>query len=251
MQQSPRRQGLERSRWWLGGLKQALTFFADVSVVTVWKWLIRMGLRYKRGQVYLHSPDPLYDAKVAAIEAAQQDACDNPQESVFLYQDEVTYYRRPSVDRCWAPAGDPQPQAHLGHSSNTKRRIAAVVDVADGRVVYWQRSSFRVKTLIAFFKAVGKAYPDAKRIYIAYDNWPVHFHPDVLDALQDTSIRLLPLPTYAPWLNPIEKLWRLLKQHVLHLHDFDDNWQGLVDTVDTWMRQWEQPSSQIVSALGL
>jgi hypothetical protein len=26
------------------------------------------------------------------------------------------------------------------------------------------------------------------------------------------------LPTYASWLNPIEKLWRWLKQTVLHLH---------------------------------
>jgi hypothetical protein len=26
------------------------------------------------------------------------------------------------------------------------------------------------------------------------------------------------LPTYAPWLNPIEKLWRWLRQDVLKMH---------------------------------
>ena len=84
------------------------------------------------------------------------------------------------------------------------------------------------------------------------DNWPVHFHPDLLVALQPQEcpfpfprpanwpaepgaeavrkwgglrlpIRLVPLPTYASWLNPIEKLWRWLRQAVLHLHRWADD----------------------------
>ena len=39
--------------------------------------------------------------------------------------------------------------------------------------------------------------------------------------------RILELPTYASWLNPIEKLWRWLQQDVLHLHRLCDDWQAL------------------------
>ena len=63
----------------------------------------------------------------------------------------------------------------------------------------------------------ARQYPDAQNIYLVMDNWPVHFHPDALDALaQDSRLELLALPTYAPWLNPIEKLWRLVRQRVTH-----------------------------------
>ena len=80
-----------------------------------------------------------------------------------------------------------------------------------------------------------------ERLYVILDNWPVHYHPDVLVALepQEASwprrlsaswptaptaqararwgdlqlpIQLVSLPTYASWENPIEKLWRWAKQ---------------------------------------
>jgi transposase len=43
-----------------------------------------------------------------------------------------------------------------------------------------------------------------------------------LAALAPSKIVLVPLPTYAPWTNPVEKVWRKLCQEVLHLHEFVD-----------------------------
>ena len=61
------------------------------------------------------------------------------------------------------------------------------------------------------FHAVAAADPQAERLYSALDNWPVHFHfhPELLAALPP-QITLVPLPTYAPWTNPVEKVWRWL-----------------------------------------
>ncbi|MGQ9628202.1 MAG: transposase [Anaerolineae bacterium] len=42
---------------------------------------------------------------------------------------------------------------------------------------------------------------------------------------------MLCLPTYASWFNPIEKLWRWLKQDVLHLHRLNEDWQALIQRV--------------------
>jgi hypothetical protein len=100
---------------------------------------------------------------------------------------------------------------------------------------------------VRFYRQVREDYPEAQRLWIVEDNWVIHFHPDVLVALEPQEspfpiyrsrswpsnpsvtatkkwgdlrlpIQLLPLPTYASWANPIEKLWRLLRQRVLHLH---------------------------------
>jgi transposase len=54
-------------------------------------------------------------------------------------------------------------------------------------------------------------------------------------------VRLLRLPTYAPWTNPIEKVWRKLKQEVLHQHDFGDDWAGLQQAVQGWLA-WAAPA---------
>ena len=64
-------------------------------------------------------------------------------------------------------------------------------------------------------------------------------------------IRLVPLPTYAPWNNPIEKLWRLLKQDVLHLHRYEDEWTGLKQRVHQELEKYVQPTTDLLRYVGL
>lgn len=116
-----------------------------------------------------------------------------------------------------------------------------------GRVVSKTWSKVGTKHMAAFYQLVRQDYPDARRIWLIQDNWPLHFHPDVLLALEEQEllypvklprnwtkvptqeamkqcgqwhlpIQIVQLPTYASWCNPIEKLWRKLKQDQLHLH---------------------------------
>ena len=212
--------------------------------------LRRLGVRYKRGRLYLHSPDPSYEAKLAAVTAAQLLARAHPGAVALLYQDEFTYYRRPSVGRAFAPTRADAPRAVAGLGSNKKRRIAACLDATTGRVVAWQRHRFDRKTLLRFYAAVAAAYPEAEAIFLAQDNWPVHFHPDVLAALPP-RITLLPLPTYAPWTNPVEDLWRALNGEILHQHAFADDWAGPQTAVAAWLARWHDGSPELLRAVGL
>ncbi|WP_201391062.1 transposase [Ktedonobacter sp. SOSP1-85] len=61
----------------------------------------------------------------------------------------------------------------------------------------------------AFLRQIDQAYPQSEKIYVIMDNWSIHQHQEI-KAVLDTLPRLegVWLPTYAPWLNPIEKLWR-------------------------------------------
>lgn len=250
VRRSPRLFGLERSRWRLADLGRVVPELRNMAAGSIHRILDRLDVRYKRGRAYFHSPDLRYDAKLAAVTAAQALAHAHPGAVVVLYEDEFTYYRRPTISRGWAPTRTDAPRAEQGLGTNKKRRIAACLDASTGRVLSWQRHRFDRKTLLRFYAAVVAAYPDAEAIFVVQDNWPVHFHPDVLAALPP-PIRLLPLPTYAPWTNPVEDVWRQLLADVLHHHAFGDDWTGLQTAVERWLGQWATDAPDLLRLVGL
>ncbi|MBZ0285495.1 MAG: transposase [Anaerolineae bacterium] len=72
-----------------------------------------------------------------------------------------------------------------------------------------------------------------------------------IHAFHQTRLELLFLPTYTPWTNPIEKLWRWLYQDVLHLHSWADDWTGLQAAVSAWLSQFQHGSLDLLRYVGL
>ena len=81
----------------------------------------------------------------------------------------------------------------------------------------------------------------------------MHFHAFVREELakRKSRIELLPLPTYAPWTNPTEKLWRLLGKDVLDQHAFVEDWLGLKQAVTDWLAQYAHGSESLLHSVGL
>jgi transposase len=235
----------------LDGIRQVVDWLKERSLATIHKLLRRFKIVYKRGRSYVHSPDPFYDLKLAYIDSANALVSRQPQRYVVLYQDELTYYRLPTMARDYALMGSKNPIASSGYGSNRKRRVAACLNPQTGAVFAQQRSRFTVQALIKFYQNLEVAYAHTERIFIVLDNWPVHFHPTLSLALQNSRIMLLRLPTYAPWTNPVEQVWRKLQQDVLHLHRFADDWSGLQAAVESWLQQWTDPSPELLRYVGL
>jgi hypothetical protein len=246
------------------------------SLAAVWGLLQRLGIHYKRARDYIHSPDPDYQAKLAWIAAHQARTQRAPERWPLLYLDEFSYYRQPELAWAYEAAGHRQPLARRSYAANTCFRAVGTLDAHSGRVLYWQRSHITTACLSNFLAHVHAAYPQAETIAIVLDNWPVHFHPDVLCRLQpqhfpwplhlpatwpteprsnakhdSLPIRLLCLPTYASWLNPIEKLWRCLKQEVIRLHRCADDWPALVARVAAFLDRFIDGSSDLLHYVGL
>jgi transposase len=251
LHQAPECLGLSRSRWWLDGIRQAVPWLASVSLPGIWQLQERFDIVYKRGRRYVHSPDRAYLCKRAQVRWAWQQVQQDPVRFVLLYQDELTYYRCPTVSCDYATAGSDAPRAVQGTGYNTSRRIAGCLDAYTGRLICWQRSAFDHQTFLRYLHAVEARYPRAERMYIVLDNWPVHFQPDVLAALASSKITLVFLPTYAPWLNPIEKVWRKLKQEILHLHRYQCRWKELQERVEAWLIQYDRPAPDLLHYVGL
>jgi transposase len=60
--------------------------------------------------------------------------------------------------------------------------------------------------------------PDKRIIHVIWDNAAYHKGPDVRAFLsrKNCRIHLIQLPPYCPHLNPIERLWAVMHQHVTH-----------------------------------
>ena len=124
--------GHRQSRWTLATLMQSCPWLR-VHTPSVWQVLDRLDIRYKRGRSYIHSPDPHYEAKVAHLEAAWATAQAQPQQIVFLYQDECHYYRQPTLASAYSLKGKDQPLAPRGYGGNPRCGLLGGLNALTGQ----------------------------------------------------------------------------------------------------------------------
>lgn len=161
-----------------------------------------------------------------------------PQETVLLFTDEVSFYRQPSQGWLWHRMGRAQPRLPYSHRSNTLMRVIGVLDAMSGRLQTWDYGKATALRLGRCWSMAVANYPDAKKVYLVMDNWPVHFHKDALGPLlRDPRVEVLPLPTYSPWLNNIEKVWRWVKGHVTHAHPWSNDFTVFREQVRAELRR--------------
>lgn len=263
-----------QSRWTLEALLRATCDWLALHTLAGMSQLLkRLKISWKRGRYHVHSPDENYGAKLRLVKInllkTRQD------QRIFVFADEFTLYRSPSLAFAYEQQGKVQPLAELGYLGNYTWRIAAALNAHTGQVNYTQARVLDVTRLILFYRRLSQAYPETE-ICLVQDNWPLHYHSDVIAALQPQEfpfgrripshwsttplrpipatllpIRFLFLPTYASWTNPIEKLWRLLRQEVLHLHRYADDWPTLKQRVWTFLDQFQHGSTDLLRYVGL
>lgn len=211
-----------------------------------------MGISYKRGREYVHSPDPDYVAKRDLVQSCLEQARSNPEQVVTCYLDEFSFYRQPTVARDWHASGHTQPLARRTHRSNQYHRIIGALNAVTGQVTFRMATRTNVPFICRFLRLLRLQYPNVDRIYVVLDNWyRVHNHEDVQQTANAEAITLIYLPTYAPWLNPIEKLWRKAYQEVIHLHRYSDRWPELKQRMANFLDQYASGSPTLLRYVGL
>jgi hypothetical protein len=275
VRRAPTQLGETGARWTLAQIRRVCSWLRLHTDGGRSALLKRLKIRYKWARHHVHSPDKNYLAKLRDIQVCVRQAL-LPDGFVLLFMDEFSYTRQPLLGRAYEAMGPDQALAQLGHSRNKLWRVVATLDALTGQVHYLQQQKITVPALVRFYQQVVASYPQAQTLAVVQDNWPVHFHPDVLAALQPQTpkwpvhmppnwptepspkakrlnlpIRLLQLPTYASWCNPIEKLWRKLSQEELALHDFQDDWDGLRQHVADWLDQFKDGSAALLRYVGL
>ncbi|HEX3036648.1 MAG TPA: IS630 family transposase [Thermodesulfobacteriota bacterium] len=250
--QSPQSRGLSNNRWTLSGLRQACDLLHDYTLSGVFYVLQRLGLHHKQGQTHYSSPDPDYQLKVDRIKACLEQVQQSQGAKVLLYADETTYFRQPSNAKVWYEKGmKNKPRAEWSYRRNNKSRIIGSLDSISGKVIAWQGFKAGIAAWVNFLKTIRQSYSPEQEIYLVLDNWPIHYKPQVVEAAEVNRIKLLYLPSYAPWLNPIEKLWRWMKQSVIHMHSLSNQWEDLKQQVLDFFHRFASGSRELLHYVGL
>lgn len=241
-----------RPTWTLGRIIAHCAPCAGYTLSGCWRLLRRSGIRLRRGRPRLFSPDPGYREKREQVLAALRETAATAGCRIVLFLDEFTLSHWPPVGRTWWPATGTPPIAERAAPGERTCRIVAVLDAWTGRVVAHLDRAIGASVLAAFLEQVAAAFPDAEHITIVLDNWPVHHSPVVLEAVAALErVELLFLPTYSPWLNPIEKLWDVLKAELLRLHPYAGRWAELRQAVKRLLDRYDQPSADLRARVGL
>ena len=232
--------------WTLARIRASVDWLADYSLSGVWRVLQRLDLSLRSAQVQMYSPDPDYAKKKKCLKRVLRAAARQPDDVVALFLDEFGYYRWPAGSRNWGPS------VAQRAGNNQQWRTIGALNALTGQVDYLDNYIVGRRQLIKFYGQLAQAYPRAQKVYLIQDNWNVHSHPDVQQALADwPQSQPVWLPTYSPWLNPIEKLWRWLRQDVLRLHRSVNDWPALRQRVRDFLDQFASGADELLRYVGL
>lgn len=126
----------------------------------------------------------------------------------------------PTLRAMWSPKGQ-QVMIPTPGQPKTQYGLGAVNYHSGETVVIIRRRKRRLEVAELLQTLVDK-HP-AGTIYVAWDNAGTHQDDEVEAVVRSAARRLvlLYLPTYSPWLNPIEMLWRHFRREVTHCEIFE------------------------------
>jgi transposase len=195
----------------IGHVRQA--FGAGFSKAGMIKLLHRLGFEWKKPKGL---PARVDVAAQKAFVAAYVRLLTGLLPDVLVYFADAVhpaYQRRPAHG--WVRRGV-RPAIRKGKG---RRRVnlagALCLETGDFRLVEDERIT--AETTVKLLEKLEHANP-GKRLHVILDNAATHTAPPVTAwlARPDCRTRLMFLPTYAPNLNAIERLWQVMHRHVTH-----------------------------------
>lgn len=124
------------------------------------------------------------------------------------------------------------------------------VDYHTGETVVIVRRHKRRREIAQFLELLLEKHPH-ETIYVTWDNANTHEDEEVEAVVRAAAGRLvlLYLPTYSPWLNPIEMLWRHYRREVTHCELFESVKKLVEETLDFFERSNQAPDT-VLSIIG-
>ncbi|WP_244936442.1 IS630 family transposase [Methylobacterium currus] len=132
----------------------------------------------------------------------------------------------------------------------TRRYGLGAVDWQSGQTVVLTRPHKRRREVAELLEALLKKHP-TETVYVAWDNASTHEDDEVEAVLRGAAGRLvlLYLPTYSPWLNPIEMLWRQFRREVTHCELFASI-DALVEAAQAFFDRYNRKPGGVCSIIG-
>lgn len=131
-----------------------------------------------------------------------------------------------------------------------KRYGIGGVNYHTGETVVIFRRRKRRPQIAEFLQTLLDKHPH-ETIYVAWDNVNTHFDDEIEAIVRAAAGRLvlMYLPTYSPWLNPIEMLWRHFRREVTHCEIFETV-EILLAAAKSFFDRYNAMPHKILSVIG-
>jgi transposase len=148
----------------------------------------------------------------------------------------------------WGPKG--QPVMIPTPRQPYKRYGLGAVNYHTGETGVLFRRRKRRQEVAELLQALVDKQPTGT-IVVALDNATTHQDDEVEAVLRAAAGRLvlLYLPTYSPWLNPIEMLWRQFRREVTHCELFEAV-KALLVAAQAFFDRYNHKPDQVLSSIG-
>ena len=149
--------------------------------------------------------------------------------------------------RCvmWVPPEDKDPV--LLHAP-TRRSVAmfGAVNVRTGRLVTMLTSLFDAQSFESFLALLLRHRRPGRTMVLIVDNARYHHAESLRNYLRRhrETLRLDYLPPYSPELNPIERVWKLLRRLRTH-NQYFETLENLTSVVSAQLSIWYSPNSTL------
>jgi transposase len=167
---------------------------------------------------------------------------------VFYYADEFNVSWLPTLRAMWSPIGQ---QVMIPTPGQPYRRYGlGAVNYHTGETVVLFRRRKRRQEVAELLQALVAKHPTGT-IYVAWDNADTHEDDEVEAVVRGAAGRLvlLYLPTYSPWLNPIEMLWRHFRREVTHCELYETI-DSLLKAAQDFFDRFNRVPKQVLSIIG-
>jgi putative transposase len=236
--QTPRDFGFLRSRWACATVVLLLHEKYDLTVSreTVRRWLRRGDLVYRRPRPVLGPTDPERQKKLDALRALLANL---PADETVVWQDEVEVHTNPKIGRMWMLKGQQAEVETPG--TNKKRYISGSIHWRTGQVFVTEAAPKQGRNAALFIRHLEDLRRRLRRyrkIHVICDNAKSHTGLEVIEYLWDHEDRIEVhlLPSYAPDLNPIERVWWVLHEHITRNHRCK-SLEELLELVFAWLEE--------------
>jgi transposase len=167
---------------------------------------------------------------------------------VFYYADEFNVSWLPTLRAMWSPRGQ---QVMIPTPGQPYKRYGlGAVNYHTGETVVLFRRRKRRQEVTELLQALVDKHPTGT-IYVAWDNADTHADDEIEAVVRAAAGRLvlLYLPTYSPWLNPIEMLWRQFRREVTHGELFA-SLDALLKAAHAFFDRYNQYTERVLSIIG-
>ena len=217
--QAPQDVDLPGHRW---TLKKLVAWIQDkcqrpVSKNTVRTLLCQSGFSWKKCKKLLAKAKPEQRRQyIQQLSEMFIQMCDD--QAILVYLDEAHFHQDLDLGYSWSLKGQPQWVKSISPGLSAKINYYGAYDFSRGQCFLWHNGRLNSDNTIAFLQALADWLEvGVQTVYIILDGAPWHRSRKVAAAAAQLGFNLIRLPAYSPDLNPIEGLWKWMREEVTQL----------------------------------